>query len=183
MWDITQYLRPNLTQDILRVEVILKCGPMAQCWLMCGQSGINSHQCNFNFFSWPTQIYPVTKCFMSSSNTDHVTVGGQIDPSWWTLWAISVSEWVRCSSMVEHPLMVQWIIGSIPYGGPIELFLVPASAPWLDKQRVWYVLSCLWDDAYKRSLAANRKRVAHVVATVGFQMILYHIPDPECIVK
>ena len=21
----------------------------------------------------------------------------------------------------------------------------------------WYVLSCLWDDAYKRTLAANRK--------------------------
>ena len=28
----------------------------------------------------------------------------------------------RCS-------MVQWAIGSIPPGGPIELFLVPASIP------------------------------------------------------
>ena len=37
------------------------------------------------------------------------------------------------------------------WGGPIELFLVPASAP------LWYVLSCLWDGAYKRTLAANRK--------------------------
>ena len=36
--------------------------------------------------------------------------------------------------------------------GPIELFLVPASAP----QLVWYVLSCLWDGAYKRTLAVNR---------------------------
>ena len=36
------------------------------------------------------------------------------------------------------------------WGGPIELFLVPASAPRL-------VLSCLWDGAYKRTLAANRK--------------------------
>ena len=25
--------------------------------------------------------------------------------------------------------MVQWVIGSIPHGGPIELFLVPVSAP------------------------------------------------------
>ena len=25
------------------------------------------------------------------------------------------------------------------------------------KQRLWYVLSCLWDDAYKRTIAANRK--------------------------
>ena len=43
------------------------------------------------------------------------------------------------------------------WGGPIELFLVPASAPRLVSQRLWYVLSCLWDDAYKRTLAANRK--------------------------
>ena len=35
-------------------------------------------------------------------------------------------------------------------GEPIELFLVPASAPRL-------VLSCLWDGAYKRTLAVNRK--------------------------
>ena len=40
---------------------------------------------------------------------------------------------------------------------PIELFLVPASAPRLVKQRPWYVLSCLWDGAYKRTLAVNRK--------------------------
>ena len=36
-------------------------------------------------------------------------------------------------------------------GGPVELFLVPASAPRL------YVLSCLWDGAYKRTLAVNQK--------------------------
>ena len=41
--------------------------------------------------------------------------------------------------------------------GPIELFLVPASAPRLVQQRPWYVLSCLWDDACKTTLAANRK--------------------------
>ena len=28
--------------------------------------------------------------------------------------------------MIEHPLIVQWVVGSIPHGGPIELFLVPA---------------------------------------------------------
>ena len=38
-----------------------------------------------------------------------------------------------------------------------ELFLIPASVPRLVKQRPWYVLSCLWDGAYKRSLAVNRK--------------------------
>ena len=50
------------------------------------------------------------------------------------------------------------------WGGPIELFVIPASDPW---QRLWYVSSCLWDDAYKRTLAANRNRVAHVAAA-GF---------------
>ena len=43
------------------------------------------------------------------------------------------------------------------WGGTIVLFLVPASAPRLVQQRPWYVLSCLWDGAYKRTLAANRK--------------------------
>ena len=42
-------------------------------------------------------------------------------------------------------------------GEPIELFLVPASAPRLVQQRPWYVLSCLWDGAYKITLAVNRK--------------------------
>ena len=43
------------------------------------------------------------------------------------------------------------------WGGLIELFLVPASVSRLVLQRPWYVLSCLWDDAYKRTLAVNRK--------------------------
>ena len=48
-------------------------------------------------------------------------------------------------------------VGLIPHGGPTELFLVSASAPRLVYLRPWYVLSCLWDCGYKRSLAANRK--------------------------
>ena len=43
------------------------------------------------------------------------------------------------------------------WGGPIELFLVQASDPRLVQERSWYVLSCLWDGAYKRTLAVNRK--------------------------
>ena len=38
-----------------------------------------------------------------------------------------------------------------------ELFLVPPSAPWLVYQRLWYVLSCLGNGAYKRTHAANQK--------------------------
>ena len=41
--------------------------------------------------------------------------------------------------------------------GPIELFVVPFSAPRLVDQRPWYVLSCLWDGLYKRPLAAKWK--------------------------
>ena len=62
----------------------------------------------------------------------------------------------RCSSVVRaHGAMGRWIDHS--WGGPTELFLVPASAPRLVYQRQWYVLSCLWDGAYKRTLAVNQK--------------------------
>ena len=33
------------------------------------------------------------------------------------------------SSLVEPLLMMQWADGSIPHGGPIGLFLIPANAP------------------------------------------------------
>ena len=49
------------------------------------------------------------------------------------------------------------VVGSILHGGPIELFLVPARAPQLVNKGHIYVLFCLWDDAYKRTLAVNRK--------------------------
>ena len=37
------------------------------------------------------------------------------------------------------------------------LFSVPTSGPQLVYQRLWCVLSCLWESASKRSLAAYRK--------------------------
>ena len=43
------------------------------------------------------------------------------------------------------------------WGGPIELCIIPAGAPRLVYQRPWYVLSCLWDGAYKITLAVNWK--------------------------
>ena len=64
----------------------------------------------------------------------------------------------RCSSVIRaftHGAMGHRVNPS--WGGPIELFLVPASAPQLVQQRPWYVLSCLWDGAYKRTLAVNWK--------------------------
>ena len=43
-------------------------------------------------------------------------------------------------------------VGSIPHDGPT--CFVPTSAP---RQLPWYALSCLWDDAYKRTVDTNRK--------------------------
>ena len=63
----------------------------------------------------------------------------------------------RCSSVVR--VFAPGVVGrriDPSWGGPIELFLAPASAPRLI-QRLWYVLSCLWDGAYKRTLAVNWK--------------------------
>ena len=54
----------------------------------------------------------------------------------------------------------------------VELFLVPASAPRLVYQKPWYVLICLWDGAYKRTLAANRTKVAHVSGGGWFPLSL-----------
>ena len=41
------------------------------------------------------------------------------------------------------------------------------SVPRLVQQRPWYLLSCVWNGAYKGTLAANGKIVAHVAAA-GF---------------
>ena len=38
-------------------------------------------------------------------------------------------------SVLSCPLMVRWVVGSIPHGRPIEFFLVPASSPQLVYQR------------------------------------------------
>ena len=53
--------------------------------------------------------------------------------------------------------MALWVVGSKPNDRPFELSLAPASALRLVLHTSWYVLSCLWDGAYKRSIAANRK--------------------------
>ena len=37
----------------------------------------------------------------------------------------------RCSSVVERPLVVQWVVGLFLHGGPIEIVLVPTSPPRL----------------------------------------------------
>ena len=46
--------------------------------------------------------------------------------------------------MVYTVLSAFLIVGSIHYGGPIELFQVPTSGPQLVYHRPWYVLFCLW---------------------------------------
>ena len=62
--------------------------------------------------------------------------------------------------------MVRWVVGSILHGmDPLSYFsFQPVLHDWCNKG--CGMLSCLWDGAYKRTLAVNR-RVAHVAA-VGF---------------
>ena len=63
----------------------------------------------------------------------------------------------RCSSMVRafaNGAMGRWIDPS--WSGPIELFLIqPVLHDWCNKG--CGMLSCMWDGAYKRTLAVNRK--------------------------
>ena len=47
-----------------------------------------------------------------------------------------------------------WFVRPIPHGGPSTVVT----------KRTWYVLSCA---GYKRSLAANRKRIAYEVSAAG----------------
>ena len=61
--------------------------------------------------------------------------------------------------MLEYPIMVWWIVGSILHDGSIKLLLVPASALYLVYQRLSVLCAILCGGggggAYKRSLAAN----------------------------
>ena len=59
-----------------------------------------------------------------------------------------------CSLVVECSFKVWCITGLIVLNGSIELFLVLVSSPQVVEQRLRYVSSCLWDDAYKRLLSA-----------------------------
>ena len=70
--------------------------------------------------------------------------------------------------------MVRWVIGSILHGGPIELFLVPSSAPRLLSEWSFtlYLTPRLWDDAYKKTLAVISERVVYVVAAGFFSCYL-----------
>ena len=67
--------------------------------------------------------------------------------------------------------MVRWVVESILHGGPIELFLITATAPQLVYQRQWYVLSCLWDGAYKEPLLLIGK--SSLCGGSGFPLSLY----------
>ena len=71
-----------------------------------------------------------------------------------TLYHGATSQFCVCVCVCVCALKIFLLMdnGYINQGGPIELFLFPASVPQL------YVLSCLWNDAYKTTLAANQKQ-------------------------
>ena len=61
------------------------------------------------------------------------------------------------SSEVERSLMVRWVVGSILHGvDPLSYFsFQPVLHDWYNKGRG--MCYPVWDGAYKRTLAANRK--------------------------
>ena len=61
--------------------------------------------------------------------------------------------------------MVRLVVGSIPHDVPTELFFPSSQCSTTNVQRAWYVLFYLCGDrAYKK--------VAHVVPTAGFPLLL-----------
>ena len=72
------------------------------------------------------------------------------------LFALFICGGAGRSSEVERSLMVQWVVGSILHGvDPLSYFsFQPVLHNWCNKGRG--MLSCLWDGAYKRTLAVNR---------------------------
>ena len=65
---------------------------------------------------------------------------------------------------ISHLLMVRWVVWINPsWWTHWAIFFIPANAPIL-VQRPQYVLSCLWDSAYKRTLV-----------TIG--VVLYHLSN------
>ena len=111
-------------------------------------------------FSWCRPLYTVSAVGCAGPNWEQFR-SAQV-PSQLALRSVELGArpnlaGARCSSVVRafaHGAMGRRIDPS--WGGPIELFLVPASAPRLVQQRPWYVLFCLWDGACKIILAANR---------------------------
>ena len=66
--------------------------------------------------------------------------------------------------------MVQWVAGSIPHGGPIELFLIPADAPyWCNKGRGMCYPVC-WMMHIKEPLLLIRK--SSPFGGSGFRLLL-----------
>ena len=63
----------------------------------------------------------------------------------------------RCSSVVECPLMVRWVVGSIPHGGPSKPFyrFSQNSVISIAHAMVRAILSVVC--AYKRNLGAMEK--------------------------
>ena len=87
-------------------------------------------------FSVPVKYFDVVS---PAQRTSYISFSKHIRSLIWSFLG------ARCSSVVRafaHGVMSRRIDPS--WGGPIELFLVPASAPRLVEQRLWYVLSCLW---------------------------------------
>ena len=76
--------------------------------------------------------------------------------------------------------MVRWVIRLILHGGPIELFLIPASAPLTSVTKAGVLLSSLWDGAYKRPLAAKGKELSMRQQRISSRYLSGTSPYVQC---
>ena len=64
------------------------------------------------------------------------------------------TEGARCCSVVEYLILVRWIVGSIPHGGPLSYFSSQSFLSGTTNAVVCAILYVGWC-IYKRSLAAK----------------------------
>ena len=172
------YRRPIATRSLCNVLYVIICiDPVADVWYMSVLWLPNQHLitcCDFlDHRQWKmgtgAMAPSVTGGHWASVCTKCFTGRRPSTQSHW--WKLTAKSWIirsveivtkrfrrgaRRSSEVERSLMVRWVVGSILHGmDPLSYFsFQPVLHDWCNKG--CGILSCLWDGAYKRTLAVNR---------------------------
>ena len=74
--------------------------------------------------------------------------------------------------------MVLWAVGSMPHGGPIELFLVPASAPRLDYNKGRDVSYRVCGMVHIKDPLLLSEKSSPCSGDSGFPLSLFECPTP-----
>ena len=96
----------------------------------------------------------------------------------------AMGRWI--DSSLSYGAMGRWIDSSLSYGAMGRWidsslsYFIPVGVPRPVQQKLWYVLCCLWDGAYKRTLVANQKEepmCQQQVSSLTIRVVLYHMSD------